>query len=50
MFTMSPSAMRGQLLALAFVHPMFAWLAVGAILSTGFDLPGSGPAKPAKAD
>lgn len=48
MFTLSPSAMRGQMLALAFVHPMFAWLAVGAILSTGFELPSSGPVKPTK--
>ncbi|WP_157644019.1 hypothetical protein [Burkholderia ubonensis] len=39
MLIMTPAAMRGQLMALAFVHPMFIWLALGAVLSTGWDLP-----------
>ncbi|WP_157639751.1 hypothetical protein [Burkholderia ubonensis] len=39
MFAMTPDVVRGQLMALAFVHPMFVFLAVGAILTTGWDRP-----------
>ncbi len=36
---MNSAALRGQLIALAFVHPMFIWLAVGAVMMGGLDRP-----------
>lgn len=42
---MMPAAVRGQLLALAFIHPVFAWWAVGAVLACGWE---SRPVRPAR--
>lgn len=39
MDNLSAAAMRGHLMTLAFIHPMFAWLAVGAIMASGLDRP-----------
>lgn len=49
---LTPAAMRGQLLALAFVHPMFIGLAMAGILMTGMDgiYAAPKPAPAAKAD
>jgi hypothetical protein len=51
---LTPAAMRGQLLALAFVHPMFIGLAMAGILMTGTDslytVPRPAPTPAAKAD
>jgi hypothetical protein len=34
---LNPNAMRGNLLALAFVHPMFIGLAMAAIMTSDMD-------------
>jgi hypothetical protein len=51
MFAMSPDAMRGQMLTLTFIHPMFIGFAMAAIFMTGMERQFSGAAPvAAKAD
>jgi hypothetical protein len=51
MFAMNPETMRGQLLTLAFIHPMFIGFAMAAIFMTGMERQFAGTAPvAAKAD